>query len=181
MLVLVGESGAGKTTIQKILDKKYGVKKIVTYTTRPIRKGEADGKDYFFLDENEFQTFVKAGKFVEHASYRGWRYGTPVDGLDIGKAVVLTPAGLRALKARGIPHYSIYVCVDRRSRFLKLLERGDDKKEAYRRNLSDVDMFDGIADEVDFTIFNTAYMSDPEEMADRVMSQYQYWLNNHRS
>ena len=76
MIVLVGESGSGKTTIQKELGK-LGTKKVVTCTTRPMRVGEKDGEDYIFLSDKEFQKMIDDNGFVEHAEYRGWKYGTP--------------------------------------------------------------------------------------------------------
>ena len=58
---------------------------------------------------------------------------------------------------------SIYIYVDRRSRLIQLLLRGDSIDESYRRNLSDVGMFDGITNEVDYVIENSNYHMTPEQ------------------
>ena len=160
MLIIIGESASGKSTLQKMLisnNPKY--KKIVTYTTRPKRKDEKDGVDYHFISEDKFEKLVKKGFFVEHAKYRDWSYGTAKqDCLDAEYGVaVLTPAGLRALKRDGANITSVYLYVDRRSRLISILMRGDNIDEAYRRNLSDAGQFDGIIGEVDYVIDNTRF------------------------
>jgi guanylate kinase len=62
-------------------------------TTRPRRKGEADGREYYFLNDEEFQRRVDAGAFLEHVGYAGGRYGTLADEVDrllaTGKGVIL--------------------------------------------------------------------------------------------
>jgi guanylate kinase len=58
MLILVGPSASGKTQIVKILREKYGLNKMVTYTSRTMRPGEKEGIDYFFLTK-DFTQMVK--------------------------------------------------------------------------------------------------------------------------
>lgn len=167
MLVIVGESASGKSTLQKkLIENNPSYKKVVTYTTRPKRKNEKDGVDYHFISEDKFEKLVKKGFFIEHAKYRDWSYGTAKqDCINAENSVaVLTPAGLRALKRVGANITSIYLYVDRRSRLVSILARGDNIDEAYRRNLSDVGQFDGIADEVDYVIDNTLFHMDENQV-----------------
>lgn len=78
MLVLSSPSGAGKTTISRnILEKDSELFMSVSATTRPMRKNEVDGKDYFFLDKPKFQQMAGNGEFLEHAEVFGNYYGTP--------------------------------------------------------------------------------------------------------
>ena len=65
MLVLIGPSASGKTEIAKILIRDFGMKKLVTYTTRPARPGEQDGIDYHFVTVDEFKALDEAEEFVE--------------------------------------------------------------------------------------------------------------------
>lgn len=166
MIVIIGESASGKSTLQKMLikdDPKY--KKVVTYTTRPMRDGEEDGVDYHFIPQSTFDEFVKRDFFVEHAKYRDWCYGTAkADCKDKNAVAVLTPAGMRALKRLGFDITSIYLYVDRRSRLINILARGDNIDEAYRRNLSDVGQFDEVIKEVDYVIDNTAFHMDENQV-----------------
>jgi len=78
LLVLVSApSGGGKTTIcQQLLAARPQMTRAVTCTTRPPRKGERDGVDYYFLDATSFLKRVQAGNFLEHATVYGNSYGT---------------------------------------------------------------------------------------------------------
>lgn len=166
MLVIVGESASGKSTlVNKLIETNVGYRKIVTYTTRPMRDGEKDGVDYHFITQEVFDELVKRDFFVEHAKYRDWSYGTAkVDCGDKSGVTVLTPAGLRALKRLNIDVTSVYLFVDRRSRLINILCRGDNIDEAYRRNLSDVGQFDQIEKEADYVIDNTKFHMDENQV-----------------
>ncbi|MDZ4306339.1 guanylate kinase [Allopontixanthobacter sp.] len=78
MFILSSPSGAGKTTIaQRILEKDGQIRLSVSYTTRPIRPGEVHGRDYFFVNVEDFNRKVEAGEFLEWAEVFGHLYGTP--------------------------------------------------------------------------------------------------------
>jgi guanylate kinase len=77
LLVLSAPSGAGKTTLVKaLLAEDPGLRFSVSYTTRPPRAGEVDGRDYFFVDRSRFDAMVAGGEFLEHAEVFGNCYGT---------------------------------------------------------------------------------------------------------
>ena len=78
LLVLISApSGGGKTTVcQQLLAARPSMTRAITCTTRPPRKGERDGVDYFFLDADSFLKRVQAGNFLEHATVYGNSYGT---------------------------------------------------------------------------------------------------------
>jgi guanylate kinase len=78
MLVLSSPSGAGKTTLSRMLLKAdRHVELSISVTTRPQRRGEIDGRDYHFIDLARFEAMVKSGKLLEWAEVFGHRYGTP--------------------------------------------------------------------------------------------------------
>lgn len=78
MLVLSSPSGAGKTTLSRMLLKvDRGVELSVSVTTRPQRRGEVDGRDYHFIDAARFKAMVKSGKLLEWAEVFRHSYGTP--------------------------------------------------------------------------------------------------------
>ena len=78
MLILSSPSGAGKTTISRmLLDHDPEIRLSVSVTTRPIRPGEIDGKDYIFVDQAEFDRMVEDERFLEWARVFGHAYGTP--------------------------------------------------------------------------------------------------------
>jgi len=82
LFIVSAPSGAGKTSLCKALMKRLeheGERPLswsVSYTTRPRRKGEEHGTDYFFVDEAEFDRMVAAAEFAEWAVVHGRRYGT---------------------------------------------------------------------------------------------------------
>ena len=77
LFVLSSPSGAGKSTIARmLLAADDGVAMSVSATTRPIRPGEVDGRDYHFVTDAEFEEMVAAGEFLEWAHVFGHRYGT---------------------------------------------------------------------------------------------------------
>lgn len=77
IIVVSAPSGSGKTTlIQRLLSGLPGLRFSVSYTTRPPRHGEKDGRDYFFVARKEFERMIQAGEFVEWAEVVGHLYGT---------------------------------------------------------------------------------------------------------
>lgn len=78
LIVLSSPSGAGKSTISRMLqDADPHITMSISATTRPIRPGEVDGRDYHFVDEAEFQRMVHAGEFAEWAPVFDYHYGSP--------------------------------------------------------------------------------------------------------
>ena len=78
MFVLSSPSGAGKTTLSRMLIAETpDLKMSVSATTRTMRPGEVEGKDYYFVDENRFETMTANGDLLEWATVFGNRYGTP--------------------------------------------------------------------------------------------------------
>lgn len=78
MLVLSSPSGAGKTSIARaLLGEDDGIAMSISVTTRPIRNGEEEGEDYFFVDAEKFTAMAEAGELLEHAEVFGHRYATP--------------------------------------------------------------------------------------------------------
>lgn len=176
MIVLVGESASGKSSIEKYLVDNYKYKKVITYTTRPPRDGEIDGVDYHFVSDEEFRKLKDKLFFVETAVYRGWYYGTAKEDCTDDKIIVLTPHGLRQIKnIKDINVISFYINVPRRDRLIKILQRGDDIEEAYRRSLSDVGQFDGITDEVIYTVNNIGYNKSIKEMAEEIKAKIDFY------
>ena len=95
LIVLSGPSGVGKGTVRKAIferdDNEFEYS--VSMTTRPMRKGEVDGVDYYFRTKEELEAMIDAGEMLEYAEYVGNYYGTPLTyvnkTLDEGKDVFL--------------------------------------------------------------------------------------------
>jgi len=92
MIVLSSPSGAGKTTLTKLLSKNNNYLISVSHTTRKPRINEVDAKDYFFVNEDEFKSLIKKDEFLEHAKVFNHFYGTNktfvINSLDKGNNVI---------------------------------------------------------------------------------------------
>ena len=92
MIVLSSPSGAGKTTLTKLLSEKEGYLISISHTTRKPRANEINSKDYYFIQEDEFETLIKKNDFLEHAKVFNHLYGTGksyvLKNLDEGKNVI---------------------------------------------------------------------------------------------
>ena len=86
IFLLMGKSTSGKDTIYNVLirNEEFSLKKVVPYTTRPMRDGEIDGIQYFFKSEEQYQKLKDEKKIIEertyHTNYGPWRYFTADDG-----------------------------------------------------------------------------------------------------
>ena len=92
ILVLSSPSGAGKTTLVKLLSKNRNFHISISHTTRKPRANEVQGKDYHFVDNNEFENFIKKDEFLEYAKVFNHFYGstkaTVINNLKSGKNVI---------------------------------------------------------------------------------------------
>lgn len=81
LIILSGPSGVGKNCVRQEIMKsnKLDLTYSISMTTREKREREEDGKDYYFVSEEEFQRNIDEGNFLEWASFVGHRYGTPKD------------------------------------------------------------------------------------------------------
>ena len=162
MIIIIGKTASGKDTIVNKLISLYGLKKVITYTTRSQRKGEKQDVTYHFISEEDFKQKINEGFFAEWKSYITvdgvWYYGTALDDLenaDDKSVIILTPDGYRdvinKLTRRPI---SIYLYANNQTIKKRLIKRGDDPKEAERRVSHDNDDFKGIENEVDKIVYN---------------------------
>lgn len=143
----------------------------ISATTRPPRKGEADGKDYYFLPEEEFLNKIKRGEFLEWAKVYGNYYGTPVgkvrDCIKQGKDVLLEIDIEGALQVRKKFPEGVFIFI--RPPSLKELEkrlrgRGKDSQEAIARRLQEAEKELRRISEYDYLIVNDEISQAIEEM-----------------
>ena len=95
LIILSGPSGVGKGTVRKIVmrDKSLNLAYSISMTTRSPRAKEVEGKDYFFVSEEQFDENIKNNNLLEYAEFVGNKYGTPRDYVEKlrneGKNVIL--------------------------------------------------------------------------------------------
>jgi len=92
MIILSSPSGAGKTTLSKLLSKQNNYYISVSHTTRKPRINEVDSQDYHFVNEHEFKSLIKNNEFLEYAKVFNNYYGTAktsvINNLDKGKKLI---------------------------------------------------------------------------------------------
>ena len=166
IIVLLGASGSGKSTIENELATHHGFEKIISCTTRKPRNGEVDKRDYNFIEHDTFIDMINSDMFAEYDEYsQGRLYGTLRSDYmnDIDKVVVLTPNGFRQLKQNysGNNIFSVLVNANLGTRIKRYINRCginkfdfDDKNEISARVERDFAMFLGLEREVDLVVEN---------------------------
>ena len=182
IIVLLGASCSGKSTLEHELATHHGFEKIISYTTRQPRNNEENGKDYWFIDNDTFREIMNRDLFAEHDEYSQNRlYGTlKSDYVDGNKVVVLTPNGLRQLK-KNCPNEDILTVLVEASlgtRVKRYIDRCgvdkfnfDDKNEIASRVERDYSMFLGLEKEVDLVIHNDEGTNISDLVSD-ILNQY---------
>jgi guanylate kinase len=154
MICILGCAGAGKSTLEKEL-VKLGYENIISHTSRPIRQNEKNDVDYHFISDKEFEDKLNNGFFAEHTKYNGWFYGVANENCNKNSLVVVEPFGFRQLKSKKeLNVFSFFIDVPERTRLKRMVDRGDNLMEIFRRIFSDQGVFQGIENEVDCVINN---------------------------
>lgn len=165
IIVLLGASGSGKSTIENELATHHGFEKIISYTTRQPRDGEVNGKDYYFTDKNSFAAMLNTGILAEYDRYTYDRlYGSlKSDYLEGNKVVVLTPNGFRQVKqnCQNDNIFTVLVRSNLGTRIKRYIDRCGvdkfdfkDKDEICNRTERDYGMFLGLEREVNLVVDN---------------------------
>lgn len=155
---IMGKSSTGKDTIYKKLlaENKFKLRKIVPYTTRPIREGEENGREYFFVNDAEVKALADEGRIIELRAYKTfhgtWKYMTVDDGrINLKKHNYLIIGTLESYK-KTVEYYGqecvvpIMVEVDNGVRLQRALNRERNQEvpkyqEMCRRFLADEEDF----------------------------------------
>ena len=110
IVILSSPSGAGKTTLVKLLSQKKNFNISISHTTREPRSNEIEGKDYFFINNKDFENLIKNNQFLEHAKVFDNLYGTSkkpvIDLLSSGKNVIfdIDWQGTKQIKSQNIKY-----------------------------------------------------------------------------
>tara|TARA_E500000178_G_scaffold307345_1_gene320235 strand:- start:883 stop:1503 length:621 start_codon:yes stop_codon:yes gene_type:complete len=161
-IVLSSPSGAGKTTISKMLLKKDKLISLsISCTTRPKRRGEINKKDYIFLSDSDFKRAVNNNKFIEHANVFGFKYGTlkqTVYNFFKKKKDVLFDIdwqGYQQLKQSNLEVVGIFILPPNKKELIKRLKtRARDTKDEMKKRMSLVQNEISHFPEYDYVVIN---------------------------
>ncbi|HUU23121.1 MAG TPA: guanylate kinase [Phycisphaerae bacterium] len=142
LVVITGPSGVGKSTVVAEVRKRTGAVYSVSATTRRPRAGEADGRDYRFVDRNTFEKMIAGGELLEWAEIYGEYYGTPRGAVNesvaSGKTVVMDidVQGARQVRERAADATFVLILPpDGEELARRLRERGSEDEPAMLRRL----------------------------------------------
>lgn len=185
IVILCGKSGAGKDRIMKDFIKRVAATPIVSYTTRPMREGEVNHREYHFITEDAFEGLREAGRFSEVREYNTlvggkpdvWHYGSPI--VNPRSTLLVT-----ILDMQGVQEYInfygkdncfvVYVDVSNEERERRARERGSfDKTEWDRRMKDDAAKFSDevIKNLADMTLDNESSNYNSEVLIGRISDE----------
>ncbi len=174
VLIFSAPSGAGKSTIVKYLLEKFpNIQFSISATSRASRGLEQDGKDYYFLSEEEFKSKIKQGLFVEYEEvYNGRFYGTLKSEVDRiwkeGKTIVFdvdVVGGLNLKKYFGDKALSVFIQAPSVSVLReRLINRATDSKEDIDKRVSKAEYEMSFAKEFDYILTNNELSKAFEEI-----------------
>lgn len=175
MIILCGKTCSGKNFIRDLLIEE-GLKPVVTYTTRPMRKGEVADQTYHYLSNEDFIAKAKAGFFVESVAYNSasgdtWYYGSHFSKEDDNKVIILNPGGVEALlnaKNLEVKPVVFYLEVPEPILRERASLRGDQSKETIKRLETDNKDFKDFHQKADVVLQNTGEVT-PKELVQTIL------------
>lgn len=145
-IILVGPGASGKDYMRKNLESR-GFKYAVSYTTRPARPGEVEGKDYYFLTQEECQEMKRTNAFYEAIDFNGWTYGTSNTQFYSDDVFIMTPSGLSHLSPEDRKNsFVIFFDIDEAIRKERLEARVMPGHSVDARLQADRELFEGFND-----------------------------------
>jgi len=194
MLIVSSPSGAGKTSLCRRLMADHGRLVLsISATTRPIRPGEVDGRDYHFVEDAEFDRLIAEDSLLEWADVHGFRYGSPRAPIDaalgFGQDVLfdIDWQGAREI-ARKCPEDAVRVFILPPSLAelkRRLITRSQDAEEVIERRVANAKGEIEHADEFDYVFVNEDFDHSYAELAhiyhaERLKRRRNLWVEDHR-
>lgn len=177
IFVIVGASGAGKTSIARKLEESNDWVECKSHTTRTMRDGEVNGKDYYFIDEETFNEMLANGEFAENVTYDGNQYGISKEEIEAIHSkgnncfIIANYDGYKQIKKIYPESKSIFVYARVGDCLTRMKARGDSTRNAHNR-ISTYQQEVAVKDEFDFVVNNIGMAFDRavNDMTDYVRS-----------
>lgn len=175
LIVISGPSGVGKGTVRRALFERanHNLEYSVSMTTRPPREGEVHGKDYYFVTREEFERYIKEGKFLEYAEFVNNYYGTPLEYVEErlaqGKEVVLEIEVQGAMQVREKIPDAVFIFIappSRKALRERITKRATEPEEIINQRMEKAEREFHMAHMYDYIVVNDTV----ENAADRIMA-----------
>ena len=178
LFVISAPSGAGKSSlIQKIINNFENIELSISATTRSPREGEVDGKHYFFVTENEFNSMKEDDAFIEYALVHNYQYGTLRKYIDekLSKGINIIcdidVQGFKLIQRDGIDHTSIFIIPPSIKELEKrLLKRGLDSENVIGTRLKNAKEELKYAEEFNFRVLNDNFDQAYKEIVNIIVN-----------
>ena len=171
MIILMGASATGKTEVGKLLQAKYGINKVVTYTTREKRINEIEDVDYHFLSKEEFIKLKDTNFFFETVEYNDNYYGTSYSSLVDNSYLIVEPSGFKKYLNSDINYTSFYLESSKEVRLNRMIIRGDRIENAQKRIEVDDDVFNSELRNLVNHVINTDFIT-LDKVAEIIINYY---------
>ena len=163
LVILSGPSGVGKGTVRAAVFKQEDCEYVysVSATTRSARPGEIDGKDYFFVKREEFESLIANQALLEYAEYVGNYYGTPLDNIEKNLAegydvfLEIEVQGASKVRQRMPEGIFIFLAPPSLNELeTRLVDRGTDSKEKIAQRMKQAKRETEMMAEYDYVVVN---------------------------
>ena len=178
LFVISAPSGAGKSSlIQKIINNFENIELSISATTRSPREGEVDGKHYFFVTENEFNSMKEEDAFIEYALVHNYQYGTLRKYIDekLSKGINIIcdidVQGFKLIQRDAIDHTSIFIIPPSIEELEKrLLKRGLDSENVIGTRLKNAKEELKYAEDFNFRVLNDNFDQAYKEIVNIIVN-----------
>jgi len=145
-IAIVGAAASGKDHMRQRFQDR-GFKFGISCTTRKPRPGEKNGRDYYFITEQQFQDFIDNGQFVEWQEFNGWKYGMTKHDWELCDVMILNAEAVELLPKRYRDSlFVFYIDIPEEVRRERLMARNDKDDSIDRRIAADDEQFRNFFD-----------------------------------
>lgn len=191
IIAIIGRSGSGKDTIKNYLKDKYNYKEVISFSTRPIRENEVNGREHYFISKDEMTKLLDNNKLIAYLDMTnpndeprsGYEYGCTIDELLNSNLYIIDPSGLEELKQNiknnnlDIDVKSIYIYADANVRKNRIVNSNrfsniaSSEQEYINRENNENHLFNSFESEqlYDYCINNSDTLNNALEQVDIIM------------
>jgi len=177
LFVASGPSGTGKTTLCRLVEDRLGIAHSVSYTTRPPRSNETNGKDYHFVGDDVFDRMIQEDAFLEWARVHGFRYGTSrkatEEAAGNGLDLILDLDTQGALQVRAQDPRSVLIFIDAPDPVLeeRLGRRGTEDYDKMKKRLETAEQERRFKHQYDHVVVNADLEEAYRSLADLIQKE----------
>lgn len=179
IICIVGKTSSGKDTTARYIEKAFGIKPICSYTTRPMRNGETEGVQHYFITPEQSKKIREKELVLAYTILNGNEYFSTVEGMtEETMSYIINPEGIDYLRQHSGDYkfVSIYVHIPERVIMQRALVRGDSFKAVENRLSDEREQFSDFYNnsKYDFLITNDAGEDELHNQIDDIMSSLGY-------